>query len=397
MIGPLLVGAYAAVVVAGEALPGFGPVAAKVLGGAFVVHVAIERVRLPRDVPRLPRALVWWGALAVLVAVSMGWSADPAATKRVALHLGREGLLLSALALHPNRAGVLRGAALGALFGAAVLGLQLFGVVSFAEELRGVRVSVGEGEPGIQARSAAAGLFLGVAVLVPGEGRRERITVERLVLIGAGLAALGVGLAGSRGALGAAVVGLLIAGVLGPTRCVRRTVVAASLFLLLGTAALAARPDARGLTAGVRSGDVEALTSGRDAIWRNVGAMAWDHPLRGVGAGAVPAVYERYREALEARDGPTSKPRRDAHSVYLEAAAGLGLAGPVLLLLGLVSVGTDARRSRTRERAGPALAFAVLSGATLTTWEHPAYWLVLGWATIAAAPVSAPRSEEPPP
>jgi O-antigen ligase len=399
-IGPLLIGAYAGVVVAGDALPGFGTAFAKLLGAAFVLETTIARLKgRGSSLPRLPRALFLWGCLWLLVCLSQAWSADPDATRRVTLHLGREMFLIGALAVHPRRSAVLRGAAAGALVGGALLGVELFGVLAFADDVRGVRISVGEGEPGIQARAAAVGLLLGIAALVPGAGPSPPRFVERLVMFGAAWAALGVGLAGSRGAWLAVGAALVVAGVLAPTGCVRRVVASAGVVLFVGVLLLSLRGDLRSPLPGLQEGDIEAITSGRDAIWRNAAAIVRDHPWLGVGAGAVPAVYDRYRLRLEAAGGPTSKPRRDAHDVYLEAAAGVGLMGPVLLLLALGVLVVDGVRSKALAMILPVTVFAALSGLTLTTWEHPPYWLALAWAAVAASGVSPepPRARAPSP
>ena len=163
--GPALIGAYAAITIAGEALPGLGPAAAKIAAAAFVLQTLVAR--RGASPPPLPGALAAWAALGILAAGSLAWTVDPIATRRVVLHLGREALLLGALAAHPRRDAVLRGAALGALAGGAVLGLHLGVVFAWVEDLRGVRVSVGEGEPGVQARAAATGVVLGVAAVAP--------------------------------------------------------------------------------------------------------------------------------------------------------------------------------------------------------------------------------------
>ena len=380
-VGPALIAVYSAVTVAGEALPAFGTPAAKVAAAAFVLEAVVRRAR--EGGPGAPRALALWAAVGLLALGSLAWSQDPAATRRVALHLGQEALLLGALALHPRTAAVLRGAAVGAVLGGAILGLGTGWVYFAADDLRGVRISVGEGEPGVQARAAGAAVVLGIAALAA-----RAAPGDRWALVGIALAGWGVGLAGSRGAWLAVGAALVVAGVLGPT--VRRVVMVAAVSVAVGIGALTLRPDVRGPLPGVADADLEAITSGRDAIWRNAASIVREHPVRGVGAGAVPAAYEPHRRALEASGGPTSKPRRDAHSVYLEVAASLGLGGLLLLLAGFVAAARAA--PGLRSVALPPLVFAAFAGLTLTTWEHTAWWLVLGWAAVAGQPAARDRT-----
>ena len=69
MTGSLLVGAYAAVVVAGDALPGLSGLAPKVLGALFVADTI--RLRLRSDVSVSPPA-AWlpWAGLSLLIGLS---------------------------------------------------------------------------------------------------------------------------------------------------------------------------------------------------------------------------------------------------------------------------------------------------------------------------------------
>jgi O-antigen ligase len=381
-LGGVLIGVYAAVAVAGEALPGFGVPVTKIAAAAFVIEALVARSRVGwSGLPPLSASLRFFGALGLLAAASLLWSTDPESTRRLVRHLGQEAVLLSALLIHPRSGAVLRSAAFGAVLGAAVLGLQLVGVLISPDDLRGVRISVGEGEPGVQGRAAATGLVLGLAAITPTAGPRVHWATEGVLLVAVVFAGLGVGVTGSRGAWFAALVAVGLALVLARTFCERRMAVVGLTMILVGIVALTLRPDARGPMPGVLDGDVEAMTSGRDAIWRNAGSVFLESPVLGAGGAAVAFAAEPHRKALEASGGPTSKPLRDAHSVYLEVGAGLGVVGLLLLLLGLISAARGV--AQARDFAGPALALVVLSGLTLTTWEHTTWWLALGWVAVA--------------
>jgi len=138
---------------------------------------------------------------------------------------------------------------------------------------------------------------------------------------------------------------------------------------------------------GARSQGPSRLTSvesNRYAYWRVAAETFAEHPLRGIGAGGfrVPWLRERpFRESV-----------RDAHSLYLETAAELGLVGLAALALLLGGVAAAARR------AGPALAGPVAALAAFALhagvdwdWEMPALTLV---AVVLAALVLAATSPE---
>ena len=108
-------------------------------------------------------------------------------------------------------------------------------------------------------------------------------------------------------------------------------------------------------------------------------------PAAGEGSGGFQAAWLRERQFRE--------PVRDAHSLYLETAAELGLVGLALLLALL-----GGRRRRGR-RAGPALAGAVAALAAFALhagidwdWELPALTLValaLAGLVLATSPAGA--------
>jgi O-antigen ligase len=140
-------------------------------------------------------------------------------------------------------------------------------------------------------------------------------------------------------------------------------------------------------------GRLTQLTNNRGDYWR-VALTSWSaHPLTGVGAGSFSVEWRRERDSSEAA--------LDAHSLYMETLAELGLVGGLLLLAFIVTVGAAAvRRSRDpADPLAPAAAgclVAVLVHVGLDwTWEFPAVILIalILAASVLAAPSPAPERE----
>jgi O-antigen ligase len=127
-----------------------------------------------------------------------------------------------------------------------------------------------------------------------------------------------------------------------------------------------------------------SVESNRYGYWRvAVGTFA-DHPLRGIGTGSFRV------EWLLRRDHDETV--RDAHSLYLETAAELGLPGLLALLALLGGVAAAARRARVPAATAALAAWAVHAGVDWD-WELPALTLVavlLAGRVIAAAEPARP-------
>ncbi|MCP4868914.1 MAG: O-antigen ligase family protein [Proteobacteria bacterium] len=367
-----LVAAYAALALGGDILgllhPSLPVRASAVVSVGLVVAVLLER-RGDASANSVPAPMVVWGVMAAWCAASLAWSADLAATQRVVGHLGKEVVLLGALALAPRRGAVLRSVVRGGVAGGAALALGLIATLLLAEPTAR-RLVVGLGDANFQGRQLALALVLAVAV-----GRREAWAA--IALIG-----LALGLSGSRGAWLATAGALAVAVWPGAPQIRRRLAAVAVLATVVGAVLILARPDVR---EPLPHADREALTSGRDAIWLNTLDIILDHPELGVGAGAVPAVYTPYRDARMGAGGLHSKPARDPHSHYLQLAAETGPIGLFLFVLGLVLALRGAPR--------PALAvlvLAALGAATVSTIEQKAFWLALAWGALRADVGSRP-------
>jgi O-antigen ligase len=155
----------------------------------------------------------------------------------------------------------------------------------------------------------------------------------------------------------------------------RRVAVAALAVLVVGTVLAVARGGHQPLSSGTQR--LVSVQSNRSAYWKVALAVFAAHPLHGVGSGSFQV------EWLERR--PFAESVRDAHSLYLETFAELGLVGAACLAVFLFGCGLAARR-------GPPAAVAALGAFALHAgidwdWEMPALSLIaiLLVARLAAA------------
>ena len=121
------------------------------------------------------------------------------------------------------------------------------------------------------------------------------------------------------------------------------------------------------------AGRLASVQSNRYDYWRVAMRSFADHPLAGVGSAGFRVEWLRER--------PFRESVRDAHSLYLETAAELGLAG--LACLFALFGGVAAGAARARRRAGPVVAPAIAGTATWAVhagidwdWELPALSLL---------------------
>lgn len=124
--------------------------------------------------------------------------------------------------------------------------------------------------------------------------------------------------------------------------------------------------------------------NGRADYWRVALGMVERDPLFGDGAGAFAARW--------ARERPAAVEARDAHSLYLETLAELGLVGVGLLTVALLAPLLALRRTRHLAPAGPAAAAYTLflaHAALDWDWEVPLLVLVAlacGTSLLCLAP-----------
>jgi O-antigen ligase len=160
----------------------------------------------------------------------------------------------------------------------------------------------------------------------------------------------------------------------------RPVAVAALVLALAGTAVLVAQVE-RGDGSGASR--LASVQSNRYEYWKVAVRSFADHPLIGVGAGGFQAEWLRER--------PFREGVRDAHSLYLETAAELGLVGLALLALLFGGVAAAARRALPAAAGSVAtLAAWALHAGLDWDWELPALTLV---AIVLAGQVLATSSE----
>ena len=164
-------------------------------------------------------------------------------------------------------------------------------------------------------------------------------------------------------------------------------IAAAAALALLGavlvTAATEGRPEPTAPAAGARTERLRSLDSTRYDYWRVALDTFARHPVAGTGAGGFRV------EWLRERDEPDTS--RDAHSLYLETAAELGLAGLAAMAAFLAGLALCAKRAFVKDPAAVAGLIALVvtwlvHAALDWDWEMPALTLV---AVVAAGAVVA--------
>ena len=334
----------------------------------------VEQEASRRAFGRLEQPLTYWNAMGALTALGLVLCARLAgdAERRLAV---RSAAVVGAVPL---------GAALyltysrGALAALAV-GLAALAVISRAREpLEGLgavlaaavagavavavfpRVADGEADPGGQGPAALAVLVVlcaGAAVLGAWLERRRARSEDRSPAFRSRVLRIG--------AIAALVVALVV-----------------GLAVALGSVEEVRGDDP---VAGARAERLRSLDSQRYDYWRVAVDTVADEPLTGVGAGAFSV--EWLRERPEGSAGAV-----DAHSLYIETAAELGLVGLAALLLFAGAVAACVARALRRDpvlAAGPAAALAAFAFHAGIDWDWEMPSLTLVALLLAAVAVAA--------
>jgi len=161
-----------------------------------------------------------------------------------------------------------------------------------------------------------------------------------------------------------------------PLPVLRPLAATALVILLAGTVIAVAVSGSQGPASSTAAERLVSVQSNRYGYWRVAAGVFADHPVAGVGSGAFAVEWLQRREIEEGV--------RDAHSLYLETAAELGLVGLLALALFLGGIVAAARR-------GPPTLVAVLVAFALHAgldwdWELPALTLT---ALLVAAKLLA--------
>jgi O-antigen ligase len=290
------------------------------------------------------------GCLLVWTGLSTAWSVDPEASIRE-LERGIVGVAgLTALLLltrPPAAVAVLAGlVAAGVLTATVALGAGVSEPVGYANAL-GLFAAMG------------AILALGFAV------RATRRSARGLAVAAAAVQLATVFLSASRGAFVALAVGAVVAAGLSGGR--RRAAVAATA-AAIGVAVLVAAPTrvSGDEPAGAGGSPSRVWVMPRLRFWAVAARSAADAPLRGAGAGSFARTWLVRR--------PVPRRATNAHNLYLETLAELGLPGLLLLAgaLGAPLVAVARARGHPLAPAAAGAYAAFLAHATIDVdWEMP--------------------------
>ena len=165
------------------------------------------------------------------------------------------------------------------------------------------------------------------------------------------------------------------------------TVLAISVALMilagLALAALEGKPEGTSPVPGATPARLGSIDSNRYHYWEEAGSTFAEHPIAGIGSGGFQVEWLKVYERFDASG--------DAHSLYLETAAELGVVGVAALLLFLGGIAAAVLRLY---RVDPGAAAGLAAGLAAWTfhagldwdWEMPAVTLpalVLAAAAIA--------------
>jgi O-antigen ligase len=294
---------------------------------------------------RLAQPLTYWNAQGAMAAVGIALAAGLVAQKR----FPRAAAACAPVLGLDVELTLSRGA-----IGAALAGLAI--VVALAPTRRGLRAAAVVG--GAAALAALASLALPAVQDAGGaSGQGAAMIAVLAVLTAAAALAAGRDLRDR------------------PVAAVRTVAVCALAVLVVGTVLAVARGGHRPLSSGTQR--LVSVQSNRSAYWKVALRVFADHPLHGIGSGSFQVEWLKRR--------PFAESVRDAHSLYLETGAELGLVGLACLAVFLTGCGLAARR-------GPPAAVAALGAFALHAgidwdWEMPALSLlaILLVARLAAA------------
>jgi O-antigen ligase len=328
---------------------------------------------------RLEQPLTYWNAMGLLATLGFVLST------RIEGDPGRPEAMRAggAAACVPFGVAVYISFSRGALVALALGLVMLVLVMSTRAQLRAVFVALGAAVPAI----IVAALLPGVHALRGGLGAREAEGAAMLVVLLVLCAA--AALAQRR---------FVQAAPPAPLRLPRR----APLYVALVVCVLAAAGLAGALhekhgagtpAFGANARRLSSVETNRTAYWDVAFRTFFHHPLKGHGSASFQVDWARERKIPD--------PAKDAHSLYFETAAELGIVGVALLAALLYGVGASAVRAHRRRPELSAGWIAALSAWAVHAgldwdWEMPAVALIallLAGALIACADGGEPRRE----
>jgi hypothetical protein len=350
------------------------------LGGLVVVGFALSERLLPGLVSltaspsaagRLEQPVTYWNALGAIAAIAITACARMAGDPS---RPDRERVAAAAAAV-PLGVGLYLTFSRGAI-GVALAGLALLLVLSpTTAQARALALTLVAG-----LLAAAASMPLGETHAVTGDASSRELQgaallVSLVVLAGAAAAAQSLLLRGER-------VGRLPLRDLASPRRVFAVTAAVAVAIVAVTLLVVSAADS-GPVADARAKRLAGVESNRWSYWKVAARGFAREPLAGEGASGFRLAWLRERDVAESV--------RDAHSLYLETAAELGLAGLAALAAFLAGLGLSALPAWRRDRqlaAGPIAVCGVWLAAAAFDWhwEMPAVTLP---ALLAAAALLA--------
>jgi O-antigen ligase len=337
---------------------------------------------------RLSQPLTYWNAMGLLAAIGLVLSArlagDPTRSARMRVAAAGAGPLL-AVGLYVTLS---RGAIL-----AVVVGLVLLAILQpTRSQVRAIAVPLVAAAPAI----LAAGLLSGVRALHGTLATREWEGLVMLAVLAA--TSLAAAAAVARGCRAERRTGLPSE----PLRAARRAATVVGAIVALATAVIlvdlvvTARTTNVSLTQRQTTARLANVESNRGDFWRVALRAFGNHPVRGLGSGGFAVEWLRHRTIAYAA--------RDAHSIYIETLAELGIAGALALAVFLAGIAACARRAHRLDPGLTAGWIAVVSTWAVHAgldwdWEMPAVTLIallLAAALVARADEGASaRTGEP--
>jgi hypothetical protein len=290
---------------------------------------AVTLHRLPSAGDRLAQPLTYWNAEGALAALGLVLAAGLAAQGRLRWAVAAAPLLGLDLYLTLSRGAI----------GAALAGLAV--VAALVPTRAGLRA--------VMVVGVSAALASVAALALPDLQHVRGSTGEGAIMIGI-LAVTGAAAA------------FAVRGADGPLPHVRRLAAGALAVLLVGTVVAAATGGHEGAVNSGRANRLVSVQSNRYAYWKVAVKVFADHPLAGVGSGGFAVEWLKRR--------PFAEGVRDAHSLYLETLAELGLVGAICL--GVLIAGVVlACRGGPPAAVAAVVAFGLHAGLDWD-WEMPA-------------------------
>lgn len=355
------------------------------LGVALVFQLLTNR----RGSAHVSAAVPVWLAFLALSGLTLFWSVAPRVSADDFIILASQVLLFVAIVLTRFDATTLRRLETALLLGGVLIVSYGLAQVTVLGGLPGRPDGGGAarfGDELLGANNQAAALLLPLAIAAAralSGPRNSRLLHGAAAL----LIIFGILMTGSRGGLLATCVVLAAVLVLGPARVATKVALAAAATVVL-LVVLLANPGGFGERQLGREG-----SSGRTDIWA-VGAHACRlYCLTGAGWGGFPIVYQQELAAVPEARIQERGTNFEPHNIFLLAAVETGIAGLVLVTLGLVLALLSALRLPQAMRAPPAAAVlaTMVSSFFLSNLGYKFFWAVLIYVAVSETVAAASR------